>query len=415
MLPVYARLRRPIVEERLVKLGTYAETFPHNQIVWQERSLGIISSGVSYQYAREVFPKASFLKLGMVYPLPHKLIYQFAEKVENLIVVEELDPFLQESIQAMGIKVEGKEFVPRVGELNPFIVENTAIKYGLMPKPAQQIKAVSMPDGLPGRPPLLCPGCPHSGVYFVLSTLGQRAKLLKADSKTKEESKLIITGDIGCYTLGAYPPLSVLDTTACMGAGIGQALGMEKAGVTTKIVAVIGDSTFIHSGITGVVNAVYNQGQITIVILDNSTTAMTGHQEHPGTGISAQGKKTKAVILENLVRGIGVDDVKVVNAFDIKAIRAALKSSIDNQELSVVIIRGNCSVRLKKRTAPSIIDIEKCDQCGTCLMIGCGAIQKKSGRIHIDTSMCVGEACTICQQICPKRAISSISNSEIKI
>jgi len=237
---------------------------------------------------------------------------------------------------------------------------------------------------------------------------------LNPDNKTQKDSKLIITGDIGCYTLGANPPLYVLDTTACMGAGIGQALGMEKAGVTNKIVAVIGDSTFIHSGITGVVNAVYNQGQITIVILDNGTTAMTGHQDHPGTGLSAQGKKTKAVVLENLVRGIGVNDVKVVNAFDIKAIRAALKSSIDNPELSVVIIRGDCSVRLKRRIAPSVINIEKCDQCGTCLMIGCGAIQKESGHIHIDTTMCVGEACTICQQICPKRAISSEDKSGTK-
>ncbi len=414
MLPVYAKLRRPVVEERLVKLGTYAETFPYNQIIWQEQSLGIISSGVAYQYAREIFPNASFLKLGMVHPLPHNLIHQFAEKVDKLIVIEELDPFLQESIQAMGIKVSGKEFIPRIGELNPLIVENAAVDYGLIPKATQQKQVISMPTELPARPPLLCPGCPHTGVYFVLSTLGQRAKLLNADSKAQKESKLIITGDIGCYTLGAFPPLCVLDTTACMGAGIGQALGMEKAGVTTKIVAVIGDSTFIHSGITGVVNAVYNQGQITIVILDNGTTAMTGHQDHPGTGVSAQGKKTKATILENLVRGIGVSDVKVVDAFDMKAIRTALKSSLDNPELSVIIVRGDCSVRLKKRTSPSVIDVEKCDQCGTCLMLGCGAIQKENEHICIDTTMCVGDVCTICQQICPKRAISSVSNSEIK-
>jgi indolepyruvate ferredoxin oxidoreductase alpha subunit len=197
-----------------------------------------------------------------------------------------------------------------------------------------------------------------------------------------------------------------------MGAGIGQALGMEKAGIATKVVAVIGDSTFLHSGITGVVNAVYNKGQITIVILDNGTTAMTGHQDHPGTGISAQGKKTKSVELERLVRGIGVDDVKVVNAFDMKTLRTAVKSSIDNPELSVIIVRGDCAARVRKRSAPSIIDIEKCDKCGTCFMIGCGAIQKDNEQISIDTALCVGNACTICQQICPKKAISSSSNSE---
>ena len=414
MLPVYARMRRPIIEERLVKLAAYAETFPFNQIMWGNRNLGIISSGVAYQYAREVFPEASFLKLGMVYPLPHRLIRQFAEGVNKLIVIEELDPFIEEHIQAMGITVSSKEFIPRVGELNPHIVENAAISAGWLTKPQQPKQAMALPPGLPGRPPLLCPGCPHSGIYFVLSTMGQRAKLLDVNGKAQKESKLIVTGDIGCYTLGTYPPLRVLDTTACMGAGIGQALGMEKAGVAPKVVAVIGDSTFLHSGITGVVDAVYNQAQITIVILDNSTTAMTGHQDHPGTGISAQGKKTKTVELERLVRGIGVDDVKVVNAFDMKALRAAAKSSIDNPDLSVIIVRGACVVQVKRRAAPSVIDIEKCDWCGVCLMLGCGAIQKDNERICIDTTLCVGDICTICQQICPKGAISSLPNSETK-
>lgn len=414
MLPVYARMRRPIVEERLVKLAAYAETFPYNQIMRGERKLGIISSGVAYQYAREVFPEESFLKLGMIHPLPHKLIRQFAEQVDKLIVIEELDPFLQEHIQAMGIPVTGKEFIPRIGELNPIIVENAAVSAGLLTKPQQQKQAAALPPGLPGRPPLLCPGCPHSGVYFVLSTLGQRAKLLDASGKGQKDSKLIITGDIGCYTLGTYPPLRVLDTTACMGAGIGQAVGMEKAGVSPKVVAVIGDSTFLHSGITGVVDAVYNQAQITIVILDNSTTAMTGHQDHPGTGVSAQGKKTKAVELDQLVRGIGVSDVKVVDAFNMKALRTAVKSSIDNPELSVIIVRGGCVVQVKRRVAPSVIDAEKCDQCGVCLMLGCGAIQKDNERVYIDTSLCVGDICTICQQICPKGAISSLPDTGTK-
>jgi indolepyruvate ferredoxin oxidoreductase alpha subunit len=346
----------------------------------------------------------------MTYPLPHKLIRRFSEQVTQLIVIEELDPFLQEHIQAMGIKVAGKEFIPRIGELNPLIVEKAAIEFGLLEKNLLQKKEAGHSLSLPGRPPLLCPGCPHTGLFFVLSTLGQRAKLLDGNIQNPE-SKLVITGDIGCYTLGAYPPLQALDTTACMGAGIGQALGMEKAGISTKIVTVIGDSTFIHSGITGVVDAVYNQGQITIIILDNATTAMTGHQEHPGTGISAKGKPAKAVDLEKLVCGIGVDDVKVVNAFDIKTLRSAVKSSIDNPQLSVIIVRGACSVRVKKRSAPSMVDNEKCDNCGVCLMIGCAAIRKNNDRVIIDSSLCVGDACTICQQICPKKAISSLSTS----
>ncbi len=408
MLPVHARLRRPFIEERLVKLAEYAETFPYNQIIWGERNLGVISSGVAYQYAREVFPNASFLKLGMTYPLPQNLIRQFAAQVDRVIVVEELDPFLEENIRAMGIEVTGKEFIPRIGELNPLVVEEAGRRAGLLAEPSRRQKA-ALPQGLPGRPPVLCAGCPHTGIFFVLSTMGQRSKLLDAKGKAEKEGKLIITGDIGCYTLATYPPLRAMDTTACMGAGIGQALGMEKAGVASKVVAVIGDSTFLHSGITGVVDAVYNEAQVTIIILDNNTTAMTGHQNHPGTGVSAQGKKTRAVELERLVRGIGVEDVKVVDAFDMKALRTAVRSSVDNPELSVIIVRGTCSVRLRSRSGQRAVDIEKCDDCGTCLMLGCPAIQKLDEQIDIDATLCAGDACTICEQLCPKKAIVPLS------
>ncbi len=416
MLPVYARLRHPLVEERMVKLAAYTETFPYNQILQGDRKLGIVTSGVAYQYAREVFPTASFLKLGMTYPLPRNLLHQFAEQVDRLVVIEELDPFLEENIQAMGIKVTGKEFIPRVGELNASIVEEAGRQAGLLDKPAEEQKT-DVAQGLPRRPPLLCPGCPHAGIFFVLSTMGQRSKLLDDRGKAQKESKLIITGDIGCYTLATYPPLRAMDTTACMGASIGQALGMEKAGVSSKIVAVIGDSTFLHSGITGVVDAVYNQAQITIIILDNGTTAMTGHQDHPGTGISAQGKKTKAVELERLVRGIGVDDVKVVDAFNMKALRTAVRSSVDSPELSVIIVRGTCSVLLRTRPGPRAVDAEKCDRCGVCLKIGCPAIQSENGQVYIDAALCAGDACTICEQLCPKKAIgplSSIASKEPK-
>ena len=408
MLPANARLRRPLIEERLVKLAAYSETFPHNQILAGERQLGLVTGGVAYQYAREVFPKASFLKLSMSYPLPQNLLRQFAQQVDKVIVVEELDPFLQENIQAMGIRVMGKEFIPRAGELNQRIIEEGGHRVQLLPAPSPK-RVKDLATELPGRPPLLCPGCPHTGIFFVLSTMGGRSKSLDSKEKAGKELKLIITGDIGCYTLATYPPLRAMDTTACMGASIGQALGMEKAGVGGKVVAIIGDSTFLHSGITGLVDAVYNKARITLIILDNGTTAMTGHQAHPGTGVTAQGKKTKAVELERLVRGIGVEDVKVVDAFDMKALRAAARDSINSPELSVIIVRGTCSVLLRTRSEPRAIDVEECDGCVTCLKIGCPAIQKEGEEVHIDAALCVGDACTICQQLCPQQAVVSLS------
>ncbi|MBI4286532.1 MAG: indolepyruvate ferredoxin oxidoreductase subunit alpha [Chloroflexi bacterium] len=405
MLPVNARLRRPLVEERLVRLAELAETFPFNKIFPGDSSLGIVTSGVAYQYAREVFPDASFLKLGMTFPLPQDLIRQFAAQVKRLIVIEELDPFLQESIRTMGLKVTGKEFIPRIGELNPGIVEAAARKAGLLP-PAESPAVAATVANLPKRPPLLCPGCPHTGIFFVLSTIGQRHKILDAQGKSVKESKLVITGDIGCYTLGALPPLDAMDTTACMGASIGQALGMVKAGVASKVMAVIGDSTFLHSGITGLVNGVYNNGRLVLLILDNSTTAMTGHQDHPGTGVSAQGQTTRAVRLEDLVRGIGIADVKVVDAFDLKALRTAVRIALESDELSVIIVRGDCSVRVPRREGPRAIDAEKCNECGVCFMLGCPAILSNEGEAYIDSAVCVGKGCTVCQQLCPQQAIA---------
>jgi len=406
MLPSYARLRRPAIEERVVRLTEFAETFPMNHIEWGERQLGIIASGVGYEYAREIFPKASFLKLTTTYPPPPKLIRQFASQVERLVVIEELDPFLQDSIQAMGIKVSGKEFIPRIGELSPEVVEEASKNAGLLTGTAHQPEPAPT---LPKRPPLLCPGCPHTGIYFVLSSLGQRARLPKAKDKAPKESNLTITGDIGCYTLGAYPPYFALDTNACMGASIGQAIGLTKAGVKKKVVAVIGDSTFLHSGITGLVDAVYNQSRFILLILDNGTTAMTGHQEHPGTGVSAQGKEMKAVVLEDLVRGIGVRDVRVVNAFDLKELRSNVRSALDNPELSVIIVRGACAVKVPKRGEPRAIDSEQCNVCGACLLLGCPSIQSEGDKIFIDSSLCVGDACTLCQQICPRQAIMPLA------
>ncbi len=403
MLPVYALPRHAEVEKRMLRLAEYTETFPLNQVIWNRRRLGIVTSGVAYQYAREVFPQASFLKLAMTWPLPEKMIKDFAAKVDRLIVIEELDPFLQDNIKSMGVKVTGKEFIPLVGELNTRIIAESCSGAGLLPD-SEKGETLPTAPGLPRRPPLLCPGCPHTGIYSILNSLGQRSKLV--DAKEPQEPKLIITGDIGCYTLGAYPPLNVLDTTACMGAGIGQALGMEKAGVKSKVVAVIGDSTFMHSGITGLVDAVYNEGHITILILDNRTTAMTGHQEHPGTGISAQGKETFAVDIESLCRGVGVKDVKVIDAFDLKALRAGVKDSLDRPEVSVIIVRGACAVQVRKRANPRKVNVELCSQCDTCLRLGCPAIQSIDGQVFIEPTLCAGDICTICEQLCPKKAIS---------
>jgi indolepyruvate ferredoxin oxidoreductase alpha subunit len=404
MLPVYALPRHAEVEKRMLRLAEYAETFPFNQIIRNGRKLGIVTAGVAYQYAREVFPQASFLKLGMTWPLPERMIKEFTAGVERLIVIEELDPFLQDNIKSMGVKVTGKEFIPLVGELNTRIIAEHCTTAGLLPD-SEKTSFLPVAAGLPHRPPLLCPGCPHTGIYSILSNLGQRSKLL--DAKEPQEPKLIVTGDIGCYTLGAYPPLSILDTTACMGAGIGQALGMEKAGVKSKVVAVIGDSTFMHSGITGLVNAVYNEGHITIIILDNRTTAMTGHQEHPGTGVSAQGKETFAVDIESLCRGIGVKDIKVIDAFDLKALRAGLKDSLDRPEVSVIIVRGACAMQVRKRANPRKVDVALCSQCGACLKLGCPAIQSVDGQVFIEPTLCAGDICTICEQLCPKKAISA--------
>ena len=408
MLPVNARFRRPLIEERLDKLADFSETFPANELIWGERHLGIVTSGVAYQYAREVFPKASFLKLSMTYPLPVELLRNFAGQVEKVLVIEELEPFIEEHMTLMGISVIGKECIPRVGELNPDIIEEAGRRYGLLARTSPHPLVTE--TVLPKRPPLLCPGCPHAGLFFVLSSLGKRNSLKRSESP--EKSDLIITGDIGCYTLGAYPPLNAMDTCACMGASIGQALGMEKAGVSNRVVAIIGDSTFMHSGITGLVNGIYNGGQITVIILDNHTTAMTGHQEHPGTGVTAQRLETREVDLESLVRGIGVQDVKVIDAFNLKDIRAGVKNSLGNRELSVIIVRGDCPVRTRQRTEVRSVEAEKCNECGICLLIGCHAIQSENGKISIDGTLCVGDICGICQQLCPRRAIVALS--EIK-
>ncbi len=401
MLPGAARHRWQIVLERFEMLAAYAETSPLNKVIEDSPKLGIITSGISYQYAREVFPDASFLKLGITYPLPDKLAHNFARRVEKLLVIEELDSFIELHLKAWGIAVTGKDIFPRTGEFSPELIRNAAAKAGLIP--GAPLKSLPV-AALAKRPPLLCPGCPHSGVFFTLSSMGHRSTL---PGKAPRPPKLTICGDIGCYTLGAYPPLGVIDTCGCMGAGISQAAGMAQAGVAEKPLAVIGDSTFMHSGINSLLNAVYNQAKITVLILDNSTTAMTGHQGHPGSGTSAAGQSVNRVFIEDLVRGAGVKNLAVVDAFDLKIIRAALRKAMTSDELEVVIIRGDCPTLTRKKAKPLQLSAQKCDDCGACLLIGCSAIKRDSaGRIIIESGVCLGENCTLCQQVCPKGAIS---------
>ena len=404
MVPGYARGRHRAIEDRMGKLSLYAESFPLNHIEWGSQQIGIVTSGVAYQYAREVFSRASFLKLGMVYPLPQKLIRYFAARVKRLIVIEELDPFFEDGIKALGISVTGKDLIPRVGELNPDIIEERSRQAGLLRKAKAAERDVS-PADLPRRNPRLCPGCPHAGLFFVLSGIGKRSQMARAKTGAGESPELVITGDIGCYTLGTYPPLNAMDTCACMGASIGQAIGMAKASPGRKAVAVIGDSTFFHSGITPLIDAHYNQADITVVVLDNRTTAMTGHQDHPGTGITAQKLETRAVSIEDLARGAGIGQVSVVDAFDIRNLRRVLKKSLEQTGLSVVVVRGPCSVRLPRRPVPMYVNSEKCNQCGICLQLGCPALESSGGRVFINNFLCAGDLCAVCQQICPHKAI----------
>ena len=413
MIPAYARLRHQVMEERIVKLRTYVEDSPLNEMLLADRKLGVISSGVAHQYAREVFRDASHLKLVTTYPIPTNLIRRFAQEVERIIVVEELDPFLEDEIRTLGIPVTGKEFIPLTGELNPEIVENAAIQAGILPVPLKpSLKSREAEPQLPQRPPLLCAGCPHTATEFTLRGLGIYTPCsvgdLPEERKIPSQLKkggLIVAGDIGCYTLGVYAPLFALDTTACMGASIGQALGLEKAGVQNKIIAVIGDSTFLHSGMTGLVDVLYNQGSTTVIILDNETTAMTGHQSHPGTGISAKGIKTRAVKLETIVQGIGVQDVSVVNAFDLPAIESTISRCLETDEPSVIIVRGVCPLHVKVSGTPLEVDSEKCDGCYACLRIGCPAISVADDKGWIDASLCIGSSCSTCVQVCPQKAI----------
>lgn len=390
MVPAYARGRHVVVEERIKKIAEYAENISINRIEPGDDNIGIVAAGSVYQYAKEVFPEATFLKLGMVYPLPEKLIREFASRVKTVVVIEELDPFFEGQIRQMGIEVKGKDIFPIVGEFNPGLIRQCSASAGLIPAfnaTAEAAAAGVYAAKLPVRPPMLCPGCGHRGMFHVF-----------------RESGALVLGDIGCYTLGSAPPLCAMHTTGCMGAGIGVAHGIDKAGVKDRIIAVIGDSTFFHAGIHPLINVLYNDSTVTVVIADNSVTAMTGHQQHPGTGITLQQKATKAINAERLVRSLGFEKVDVCDPYDLDGLAKILEEHLESGKPSVIIVRRPCVLYTREKSKAPQVDPELCANCGTCLELGCSPLMQTEECVIIDPILCNG--CGLCMQVCPVGAIS---------
>ena len=381
MMPGNAKLRHVEIEKRNLELAEAANTLPINTVEMNDTKIGVITSGIPYQYVKEALPNASVLKLGMVNPLPKKLITEFASKVDTLYIVEELDPVIEEQVKSWGIKAIGKEIFTVQGEYSANMIRKAILKEEL------EVKA---PVAAPGRPPILCPGCPHRSVYYVLNKL-----------------KMHVAGDIGCYTLGAVAPLSVVDSVICMGASISSLHGMEKAKGKDYIknwVAAIGDSTFLHTGVNSLMNMVYNKSTGTVMILDNSTTGMTGHQDHAATGKTLMGEPTNAIDIPNLCRAIGVKNVVEVNAFDIKTLEKVIKEEVAKDEVSVIITKTPCVLLDKSKKPVYIAHSDKCKKCGMCMKPGCPAMTKKAdGTIYIDDTMCTG--CGLCETLCKFDAI----------
>ena len=384
MMPGNAIRRHPVVEDRTLALQKLAEDCMYNTVEMNSDEIGIITSGCSYLYVKEALGEtASILKIGMPYPLPVELIKDFASKVKKLYVIEELDPFIENHVRALGIDCIGKEKFSLLGEFSQATI---AKAMGLEEKPF-----VCADSEIPNRPPMMCAGCPHRGMFYTLA-----------------KNKITVMGDIGCYTLGAVPPLSALDSTLCMGASISGLHGFNAArgeAAEGKSVAVIGDSTFMHSGMTGLVNVAYNATNSTVIILDNSITGMTGHQQNPTTGYNIKGDPAAKVDLEALCKALGINRVRVVDPYDLKACETALKEELAVKEPSVIISRRPCVLLKSVKTLPALkVDADKCKSCKRCMSLGCPAISMKNGKAVIDTTLCVG--CGVCKQLCAFDAIT---------
>lgn len=388
MMPANAIKRHIEVEKRISDIRKFSETSEFNKIEDNGSEIGVITSGISYMYAHEALgDRVNYLKLGIVYPLCEDLIKDFCKNLKEVYVIEELDPILEEHCKALGIKVIGKEKFTLLGEYTPQMIK----------------KAVFCEDGaeysqigetIPVRPPVMCAGCPHRGTFYVLKKLG-----------------LVVSGDIGCYTLGAVAPLQSVDTTICMGASVSAALGMAKARgeeFNKKLVSVIGDSTFMHSGITGLIDIVYNKGNNTVIILDNSITGMTGHQDNPTTGYTIRGEETKQVNLVNLCKAVGVEHVVVADPFDLKEFERVVKEEVNREEPSVIIAQRPCALLKSVKYTGYCKVSDNCKKCKMCLKLGCPAISWKNDSIHIDTTQCNG--CGLCINLCPFDAIKKEEN-----
>ena len=389
MLPANGRARRLVVEERLQKLADYTETVAVNNMELQDRSFGIITSGISYQYVKEALPTASILKLGLTNPLPSGLIKEFAAKVAKLYVVEELEPYMEKEVRLLGVNVIGKELFPPYGELSARMVsEKISGQPGTTVAPAFDS---------PIRPPVMCPGCPHRGIFYTLKQL-----------------KLVVSGDIGCYTLGAMAPLEAMDTTICMGASISAGLGMIKAHpeMAENMVAVIGDSTFLHSGITGLMDVVYNGGNLTTIILDNSITAMTGHQDNPSTGKTLMGQPAPQVDFVALCKALGVKRITEVDPFDLGTVKEIIKTEVAVPEPSVIIARRPCALIIKNTEKP--LQVQDCTGCKMCLKLGCPAISfdKENKTAQVDQALCTG--CGLCINVCKFNALRKAGDDNVQ-
>ncbi len=388
MMPGFAKKKHPVVEQRTRDLAEYAESSPLNEEMICSRKVGVITSGAAYQYAREALGEnASYLKLGMVNPLPERKIREFAGKVETLYIIEELDDVIETFVKKLGISCHGKDTFPLCGEISSNMVAEKLL--------GKKSETVTLEEAVPVRPPVMCAGCPHRGLFYTLA-----------------KNKLMVSGDIGCYTLGASAPLSAMDTTICMGASISALHGFNKAGgpeTEKKSVAVIGDSTFMHSGMTGLANVAYNASNSTVIIVDNSITGMTGHQQNPTTGYNIKGDPAAKISLEKVCEAVGIRRITVVDPYDLKAVDKALKEELAAEEPSVIISRRPCALlKYVKHNPPFSIDTDKCRGCKSCMKIGCPAISMKpvNGAVKavIDRTQCVG--CGVCQQLCGFGAIN---------